>query len=153
MLPVYRLLTNGLLLTQAGYSTFSRSFPLHKLLLCLQQNLVLNPFGITPCLRSGKKLAWAQQGNVLGVIITTHCTNVKCMLFVQYISLFIVVEGAMKRAKIVRNTHTAPPGSKIVLMSQVLKQTLAKTSEKLTGTNIKLHRCSESFIYLLSPLR
>lgn len=124
VLPVYRLLTNGLLLTQAGYSTFSRSFPLHKLLLCLQQNLALNPFGITPCLRSGKKLAWAQQ-----------------------------VEGAMKRAKIVRNTHTAPPGSKIVLMSQVLKQTLAKTSEKLTGTNIKLHRCSESFIYLLSPLR
>lgn len=59
----------------------------------------------------------------------------------------------MKRAKIARNTHTAPPGSKIVLLSQVFKQTLAKTSDKLTGANIKIHRCSEAFIYLLSPLR
>lgn len=122
--PVYRLLSKGPLQAQAGYCAKSRSFPLHKLLSCLQQNLTLNPFGITACLHSGKKLAWAQQ-----------------------------VEGAMKRAKIARNTHTAPPGSKIVLMSQVLKQTLAKTSEKLTGTNIKIHRCAESFIYLLSPLR
>ncbi|XP_055008380.1 TBCC domain-containing protein 1 isoform X2 [Boleophthalmus pectinirostris] len=122
--PVYRLLTKGPLQTEAGYCTKSHSFPLHKLLSCLQQNLSLNPFGITACLHSGKKLAWAQQ-----------------------------VEGAMKRAKIARNTHTAPPGSKIVLMSQVLKQTLAKTSEKLTGTNMKIHRCAESFIYLLSPLR
>lgn len=122
--PVHRLLTKGPLQAQAYYCVKSRSFPLHKLLSCLQQNLTLNPFGITACLRSGRKLAWAQQ-----------------------------VEGAMKRAKIARNTHTAPPGSKIVLMSQVLKQTLAKSSEKLTGTNIKIHRCAESFIYLLSPLR
>ncbi|KAI3355976.1 hypothetical protein L3Q82_017245 [Scortum barcoo] len=122
--PVHRLLTKGPLQTQAGYSTLSRSFPLHKLLSCLQHSLTLNPFGITACLRSGKKLAWAQQ-----------------------------VEGAMKRAKIARNTHTAPPGSKMVLMSQVFKQTLAKTSDKLTGANIKIHRCSDAFIYLLSPLR
>lgn len=47
----------------------------------------------------------------------------------------------------------APPGSKVVLMSQVYKQTLAKDSEKLAGANVKLHRCSEAFIYLLSPLR
>lgn len=59
----------------------------------------------------------------------------------------------MKRAKIARNTHTAPPGSKMVLMSQVFKQTLAKSSDKLTGVNMKIHRCSEAFIYLLSPLR
>ncbi|KAM3607890.1 uncharacterized protein V6R79_015794 [Siganus canaliculatus] len=122
--PVYRLLTKGPLLTQAGYSVQSRSFPLHKLLSCLQQRLTLNPFGITACLHSGKKLAWAQQ-----------------------------VEGAMKRAKIARNTHIAPPGSRMVVMSQVLKQTLAKTSDKLTGSNVKIHRCSDAFIYLLSPLR
>ncbi|XP_058475384.1 TBCC domain-containing protein 1 [Solea solea] len=122
--PVHRLLTRGPLQTQAGFSTASHSFSLHQLLSCLQQNLTLNPFGITACLLSGKKLAWAQQ-----------------------------VEGAMKRAKIARNTHTAPPGSKMVLMSQVFKQTLAKTSDKLTGANIKIHRCSDAFIYLLSPLR
>ncbi|XP_068602853.1 TBCC domain-containing protein 1 [Brachionichthys hirsutus] len=121
---VHKLLSKGPLQTQAGYSTLSHTFPLHQLLSCLQQSLTLNPFGITACLRSGKKLAWAQQ-----------------------------VEGAMKRAKIARNTHTAPPGSKIVLMSQVFRQTLAKTSDKLTGANIKIHRCSDAFIYLLSPLR
>ncbi|XP_028992771.1 TBCC domain-containing protein 1 [Betta splendens] len=122
--PVHRLLTKGPLQAQAGYSTISRSFTLHKLLSCLQQNLTFNPFGMTACLQSGKKLAWAQQ-----------------------------VEGTMKRAKIARNTHKAPPGSKMVLMSQVFKQTLAKSSDKLTGANIKIHRCSEAFIYLLSPLR
>ncbi|XP_023136805.2 TBCC domain-containing protein 1 [Amphiprion ocellaris] len=122
--PVHRLLTKGPLQTQASYSSLTRSFPLHKLLSCLQHSLTVNPFGITACLRSGKKLAWAQQ-----------------------------VEGAMKRARIARNTHTAPPGSKMVLMSQVFKQTLAKTSDKLTGANIKIHRCSDAFIYLLSPLR
>lgn len=60
--PVHKLLTKSSLQTQAGYSTLTRSFPLHKLLSCLQSNLELNPFGITACLRSGKKLAWAQQG-------------------------------------------------------------------------------------------
>ncbi|XP_054642569.1 TBCC domain-containing protein 1 isoform X2 [Dunckerocampus dactyliophorus] len=122
--PVHRLLSKGPLQVQAGYSVLNHSFPLHQLLSCLQQNLTLNPFGIKACLRSGKKLAWAQQ-----------------------------VEGAMKRAKIARNTHMAPAGSKMVLMSQVYKQTLAKTSDKLTGANIKIHRCSDAFIYLLSPLR
>lgn len=67
--------------------------------------------------------------------------------------IVFAVEGPMKRAKIARNTHLAPRGSKIILMSQVMKQTLAKTSENLTGSNIKIHRCSEAFIYLLSPLR
>lgn len=47
----------------------------------------------------------------------------------------------------------APSGSRVVLMSQVYKQTLAKDSEKLAGENVKLHRCSDAFIYLLSPLR
>ncbi|XP_071400703.1 TBCC domain-containing protein 1 isoform X1 [Centroberyx affinis] len=122
--PVHRLLSKGPLQAQTGYSTLSRSFPLQQLLSCLRHSLTLNPFGITACLRSGKKLAWAQQ-----------------------------VEGAMKRAKIARNTHTAPVGSKMVLMSQVFKQTLAKDSDKLTGANIKIHRCSDAFIYLLSPLR
>ena len=82
------------------------------------------------------------------------------LVYIAYVSLTflwfclcILVEGAMKRANIARNTHMAPPGSKMVLMSQVFKQTLAKTSDKLTGANIKIHRCSDAFIYLLSPLR
>ncbi|XP_076120061.1 TBCC domain-containing protein 1 [Alosa pseudoharengus] len=122
--PLHRLLSRPPLQAQAGYSKLSRSFGLQQLQQWLRQALTLNPFGISACLRSGKKLAWAQQ-----------------------------VEGAIKRAKIARNTHMAPPGSRVVLMSQIYKQTLAKDSEKLAGSNIKLHRCSEAFIYLLSPLR
>ncbi|XP_056145573.1 TBCC domain-containing protein 1 [Lampris incognitus] len=122
--PIHKLLSKMPLQTEAGYSKLSCSFPQHQLLSCLRRYLTFNPFGMTACLCSGKKLAWAQQ-----------------------------VEGAMKRAKIARNTHTAPPGSRIVLMSQVFKQTLAKSSDKLTGANIKIHRCSDAFIYLLSPLR
>ncbi|XP_064832858.1 TBCC domain-containing protein 1-like isoform X3 [Oncorhynchus masou masou] len=122
--PIHKLLSRAPLQTQAGYSKLGRSFSLHPLLAWLRQALVPNPFGMSTCLRSGKKLAWAQQ-----------------------------VEGAMKRAKIARNTHTAPPGSKMVLMSQVFRQTLAKDSDKLAGANVKIHRCSDAFIYLLSPLR
>ena len=60
--PIHRLLTKTQLQAQAGYSAQSRSFPLRKLLSCLQHGLTFNPFGMTACLRSGKKLAWAQQG-------------------------------------------------------------------------------------------
>ncbi|KAI5621443.1 TBCC domain-containing protein 1 isoform 1 [Silurus asotus] len=122
--PLHRLLSRAPLQAMAGYSKLTRSYSLLQLESWLRQVLTLNPFGMSSCLRSGKKLAWALQ-----------------------------VDGAMKRAKIARNTHTAPPGSKVVLMSQVYKQTLAKDSEKLAGANVKLHRCSEAFIYLLSPLR
>lgn len=60
--PLHVLLTKDPFQTQAGYSALTRSFHLHKLLLCIQKNLTLNPFGITACLNSGKKLAWASQG-------------------------------------------------------------------------------------------
>ncbi|KPP62065.1 TBCC domain-containing protein 1-like [Scleropages formosus] len=122
--PLHRLLAHDAVRVQAGYSKLSRSFSLRRLQAWLHRALSLNPFGVSACLRSGKKLAWVQQ-----------------------------VEGAMRRARIARNTPAAPPGSKVVVMAQVFRQTLAKDSEKLKGANVKVHRCSEAFIYLLSPLR
>ena len=62
--PVHKLLLKAPLQAQAGYSKLSRSFPLQQLLTCLRQNLTVNPFGITACLHSGKKLTWAQQGKL-----------------------------------------------------------------------------------------
>lgn len=41
----------------------------------------------------------------------------------------------------------------MVIMSQVYKQTLAKSSDTLVGAHVRIHRCNESFVYLLSPLR
>ncbi|XP_014440846.1 TBCC domain-containing protein 1 isoform X2 [Tupaia chinensis] len=96
----------------------------NKLETWLRARLTGNPFGTSACLKSGKKLAWAHQ-----------------------------VEGTTKRAKIACNTHVAPRMHRLVVMSQVYKQTLAKSSDTLVGAHVKIHRCNESFIYLLSPLR
>ena len=63
--PIHKLLSRAPLQTQAGYSKLGRSFSLHPLLAWLRQALVPNPFGMSTCLRSGKKLAWAQQGMLL----------------------------------------------------------------------------------------
>lgn len=67
--PVHRLLTKPPLQAEAGYAPSSHSFPLQQLLSCLQRRLSLNPFGITACLHSGKKLAWAQQGVCVCVLV------------------------------------------------------------------------------------
>ncbi|XP_056610967.1 TBCC domain-containing protein 1 isoform X2 [Triplophysa dalaica] len=121
--PIHKLLSRAPLQAQAGFSKLNRAYSLQQLQGFLRKTLCLNPFGISICSQSGKKLAWALQ------------------------------EGVLKKAKILRNSHTAPQGSRLVLMSQVCKQTLAKDSEKLNNANVKLHRCSDAFIYLLSPLR
>ncbi|XP_069721339.1 TBCC domain-containing protein 1 [Phaenicophaeus curvirostris] len=109
---------------QNGYSKVSKAFSFPKLESWLRALLTANPFGMTACLKSGKKLAWAQQ-----------------------------VEGTTKRAKIACSTRVVPEVSPMVIMSQVYKQTLAKSSDTLVGAHVRIHRCNESFIYLLSPLR
>ncbi|XP_008937552.1 PREDICTED: TBCC domain-containing protein 1, partial [Merops nubicus] len=109
---------------QNGYSKVSRTFSCHKLESWLRSCLTTNPFGMTACLKSGKKLAWAQQ-----------------------------VEGTTRRAKIACSAHVVPEVFPMVIMSQVYKQTLAKSSDTLVGAHVRVHGCNESFIYLLSPLR
>ncbi|XP_010181193.1 PREDICTED: TBCC domain-containing protein 1, partial [Mesitornis unicolor] len=109
---------------QNGYSKVSKTFSFTKLKSWLRACLTTNPFGMTACLKSGKKLAWAQQ-----------------------------VEGTTRRAKIACNTRVVPEVCPMVIMSQVYKQTLAKSSNTLMGAHVRIHRCDESFIYLLSSLR
>ncbi|XP_069471864.1 TBCC domain-containing protein 1 [Ambystoma mexicanum] len=109
---------------KSGYSKTSKSFFFQKLQSWIRDCLVVNPFGISACIKSGKKLAWALQ-----------------------------VEGTTKRAKVACNAYMVPEGHRMVVMSQIYRQTLAKSSETLVGAHVKIHRCNESFIYLLSPLR
>lgn len=71
--PLYRLLSRAPLQSVAGYSKVSRSYSLQKLQSWLHQALTLNPFGMSTCLRSGKKLAWALQGK-------------KCFSFVPFLA-------------------------------------------------------------------
>lgn len=60
--PLHRLLSRAPLQSMAGYSKLSRSYSLQQLQSWLCKVLILNPFGMSTCLRSGKKLAWALQG-------------------------------------------------------------------------------------------
>uniref|UniRef100_A0A4X2JTC4 TBCC domain-containing protein 1 n=1 Tax=Vombatus ursinus TaxID=29139 RepID=A0A4X2JTC4_VOMUR len=122
--PLHELALWQPLHSESGFSKTSKTFSFSKLEAWLKCCLTTNPFGTSACLKTGKKLAWAQQ-----------------------------VEGTTKRAKIACNTHVAPKIHRIVVMTQVYKQTLAKSSETLVGAHVKIHRCNESFIYLLSPLR
>uniref|UniRef100_A0A8C9BF21 TBCC domain-containing protein 1 n=1 Tax=Phocoena sinus TaxID=42100 RepID=A0A8C9BF21_PHOSS len=122
--PLYELALWQPLHAESGFSKTSKAFSFYKLEAWLRASLTGNPFGISACLKSGKKLAWAHQ-----------------------------VEGTTKRAKIACNTHVAPRMHRLVVMSQVYKQTLAKSSDTLVGAHVKIHRCNETFVYLLSPLR
>uniref|UniRef100_A0A8C3XAM8 TBCC domain-containing protein 1 n=1 Tax=Catagonus wagneri TaxID=51154 RepID=A0A8C3XAM8_9CETA len=122
--PLYELALWQPLHADSGFSKTSKAFSFYKLEAWLRACLTGNPFGTSACLKSGKRLAWAHQ-----------------------------VEGTTKRAKIACNTHVAPRMYRMVVMSQVYKQTLAKSSDTLVGAHVKIHRCNESFIYLLSPLR
>ncbi|XP_040606976.1 TBCC domain-containing protein 1 isoform X3 [Mesocricetus auratus] len=122
--PLHELALWQPLHADSGFSKISKTFSFYKLEAWLRACLTANPFGPSACLKSGKKLAWAHQ-----------------------------VEGATKRAKIACNTHVAPRLHRMVVMSQVYKQTLAKSSDTLVGAHIRAHCCNESFIYLLSPLR
>ncbi|XP_010622496.1 TBCC domain-containing protein 1 isoform X3 [Fukomys damarensis] len=122
--PLHELALWQPLHADSGFSKMSKTFSFFKLEAWLRAHLTVNPFGTSACLTSGKKLAWAHQ-----------------------------VEGTTKRAKIACNTHVAPRMHRMVVMSQVHKQTLAKSSDTLVGAHVRIHRCNESFIYLLSPLR
>lgn len=63
--PIHKLLSRAPLQAQAAYSKLTHPFSLHPLLAWLRKALVLNPFGISACLRSGKSLVLAQQGRLL----------------------------------------------------------------------------------------
>ncbi|XP_070609246.1 TBCC domain-containing protein 1 isoform X2 [Erythrolamprus reginae] len=122
--PLHELALWQPLHAKTGFSKLSKAFSCAKFESWLRVCLTENPFGTTACLTSGRRLAWAQQ-----------------------------VEGTTKRAKIACNAHIVSSVHRVIVMSQVYKQTLAKSSVTLEDTHVRIHRCCESFIYLLSPLR
>ncbi|XP_040213036.1 TBCC domain-containing protein 1 isoform X1 [Rana temporaria] len=110
--------------SKSGYSKTTESFSLSKLQAWIKDSLMVNPFGMSACVRSGKTLAWAEQ-----------------------------IDGSSRRAKIACNIYKVPPGNPMVVMSHICRQTLAKSSETLVNARVKIVNCNESYIYLLSPLR
>lgn len=71
----------------------------------------------------------------------------------NFCGLCFAGEGTSRRARIACSARVVPEVSPLVIMSHVYKQTLAKSSDTLVGAHVRIYRCNESFIYLLSPLR
>ncbi|GAB1602615.1 TBCC domain-containing protein 1-like, partial [Argonauta hians] len=116
------------------YSKTSQSVPLQSLYLWLKENLIPNPFGSSACVSSGRRLSW----RMLGEEAVRNDSN-------------------FKRGRIATNAHIVPKdaikGNKVIFMSQVSKQTVARCSATLEHSNVKIHRCHGSNLYLLTPLR
>lgn len=62
--PLHELALWQPLHSKSGFSKISKAFSFPKLESWLRACLIGNPFGTSVCLKSGKKLAWAQQGTV-----------------------------------------------------------------------------------------
>lgn len=115
------------------YSKSTQSVPIQSLYYWLKENLIPNPFGPSACASSGRRLSWRMLGE--------DPRN----------------ENNFKRGRIATNAHIvskeAIKGNKVIFMSQVSKQTVARSSATLENSNIKIHRCHGSNLYLLAPLR
>lgn len=119
---------------RTGYSKVTKSFTLRALQMWIKDCLVQNIYGISACIASGRRLSWAMAGEEKDGKSETK-----------------------KRGKIATNAHVVPKehmkGNKIIIMSQVSKQTIGRSSNTLENSSVKIHRCHYSYLYLLSPLR
>ncbi|XP_074640167.1 TBCC domain-containing protein 1-like [Tubulanus polymorphus] len=117
---------------KSGFSKISQSFNMRTFITWIKTNVIQNPFGIASCISQGKRLSWP-----LGV-------DEK--------------ESTHRKGRVATNAHLvmrddSNEGNKLIIMSQVSKQTIARTSSTLEGATVKIHRCHQSFIYLLSSMR
>ncbi|ELT98572.1 hypothetical protein CAPTEDRAFT_226350 [Capitella teleta] len=117
----------------SGYSKISRSFSYRSLQTWLRSHIGQNPFGVSSCIAQGRRLSWPLAGEDKEA------------------------RADIKRGRIATNALLVPKdqtkGNKLILMSQVVRQTVGRSSGTLEGSTIKIHRCHFSYIYLLSPLR
>lgn len=134
LLPIQDIAVLQTVQHRTGYSKMTKTFTIRPLQLWIKDCLVQNMFGISACIASGRRLSWAVAG---------EDKDGK--------------SDAKKRGKIATNAHVVPKehikGNKIIIMSQVSKQTIGRSSNTLENCSIKIHRCHYSYLYLLSPLR
>ncbi|XP_033112124.1 TBCC domain-containing protein 1-like isoform X2 [Anneissia japonica] len=116
---------------KCGYSKISQTFSFRAFESWLRSNLADNPFGVGNCVASGRRLSWP----------TTGCDSEG------------KPESGAKRGRVATNAHFTTRDQKLIIISQVCKQTLAKMSTTLTNSRVKVHRCHYAFMYLLSPMK
>lgn len=133
LLPLQDIATLQTVQHRSGFSKLMKSFSLRLLQSWIKDSLVQNPFGISACIASGRRLSWPMAGDEKEGKTET------------------------KRGRIATNAHVVPKehmkGNKIIIMSQVGKQTIARSSSTVENSSVKIHRCHSSYLYLLSPLR
>uniref|UniRef100_A0A2C9LXI8 Uncharacterized protein n=1 Tax=Biomphalaria glabrata TaxID=6526 RepID=A0A2C9LXI8_BIOGL len=118
---------------QSGYQKANKMFLTRQFTVWLKECLVQNPYNVSACIASGTRLSW------------------------PFIGEDVKSEHSHKRGKIATNAPTVPKehikGNKMIIMSQISKQTIARSSGTLEMSTVKIHRSHHSFLYLLSPLR
>jgi TBCC domain-containing protein 1 len=118
---------------ETGYSKSTRCFSFRSLQTWLRSHLSQNPFGVLCTLSKGHYLSWSMFGESRE-------------------------QGSERRRRhIITNGDLIPKDqarwNKLIVISQVSQQTVARSSATLKGATVKIHRCYNAFIYLLCPLR
>lgn len=137
---------------RSGYSKISQTFSFRQLQSWLRSNLQVNPFGVSAILAHGLK----QQETLVEKFLSLSDT------FEEHVMLrhqetdhgnCSSKEHPSHRCRIMSNVSYAPLEQRIIILSQVCKQTVAKASDSYSGSMVKIHRCHYSYIYILCPLR
>lgn len=115
---------------QCGYSAADKTYRVNSLVNWLRTKLGTNPFGISSCLMSGRRLSWPtmrkdKQGK----------------------------HANLQNGRIATNDHYAPKGKKVIIMSHLDSQVVCRSHRSIRGFHVQLYRCQSSVVYLLSPVR
>lgn len=136
----------------SGYSKISRTFSFRQLQSWLRSNLQINPFGVSAILARGFKQQETLVQNFLSLSDTFDEHSLLRHQEVDH-STTTSKEQSTNRSRIMSNVSSAPPEQRVIILSQVCKQTVAKASDSYSGSMVKIHRCHYSYIYILCPLR
>lgn len=119
-------------------SSNSKLYEVRSLQTWLLDHLATSPFGVSTCIRTGRQLAWIQNPNSSATSTSDS--------------------RPQRHGRVVTNAANVPAnsaaGNKIIILSRVCQRWVAKiSSATLDNAAVKIHRCHNSVIYLLAPLR
>ncbi|BHF73602.1 TBCC domain-containing protein 1 [Sparganum proliferum] len=139
--PLKELILDPSVLPKTDYNSSTRTFGIRSLHSWIRSCLIQNPFTVESCILRGTRLQWTLPG-------ASGREN----------SNGPAPHTPTKRQRIATNAAHIPPttglrGNKLIVISSVSRQIIARTSRILRHATVKIHRANSAFIYLLSPLR
>ncbi|KAI0990419.1 hypothetical protein GJ496_001341 [Pomphorhynchus laevis] len=121
------LLSSSAIKEECGFKSTTQSFNSKLLVRFLKAHLKLNPFIGENCL-------------TYGVILNNE-------------RISTTIDTNRKRSVMTANGNFASKSRKLVIISHLYRTTVIESSNHYEDAEVKLHRCSSSFIYILSPLK